>query len=138
MSDDNYRTDIREVEPTYKHTLGRDAGREVDEGATVHLSTVTVTVKIEETGGRDRTRETYSCVFAADHDNDVLEWRSIGDAFEKQTSFTPAMLLTAAGIAEDAVAEYAETTDMEYTVGAIETPDTPAAKLFAALEVSDR
>jgi hypothetical protein len=140
MSDEpetDYEIDIRSVEPSYNHTLGRDAGREVKQGAEVHLTSLTVEIRIAAPRS-DRSGTTFAATFRADHEAEQLVWKSIGDAFENDTSFKIDRLLTALGTAEEAAAAFCDDVGLEYDVTRPVASEGPIPTVHTALEVTDR
>jgi hypothetical protein len=134
MSD--YDIDIRSVEPKYRHTLDRDAGRDVDSGAEVHLSSLKIEIRIADTTG-DRDSTTFAATFGVDHEEEAVSWRSIGDAFEKASSFDMSRLLTALSTAEEAAAAFCDDVGLHYDVTRPLASEGDVPRVHTALGVTD-
>lgn len=63
---DDYEISIRGIEPAYKHTLDRDAGRETSHET--HLSSIKVVVRLRASRGSADYDRTFAAQFGVDHD----------------------------------------------------------------------
>lgn len=128
----DYDIDIRSVEPEYKHTLARQAGREVDDGREVHLSRLTVTVRLAWGSGNQRNGQTFDIVFDVDHELEDVRVKSVGDAHSEQQSFSFDRLQTAVAHATRAVEAFQSDVGLTYY-----TAD-PASMFRTAVNDADR
>ena len=106
--------DIRELEPTYKHTLARQANREVDDGREVHLRELAVTVALNWGTGSDRTGQTYTITFQIDHETESVRTHSVGETHHDQQSFNMERLATAVAAAEHAAGGFLADVDLNH------------------------
>lgn len=129
MSHD-YDIDIRSIEPEYEHTIDQQAGREVDDGMEVHLSTVTVDVNVSYGRRGERDVSCYSIVFSVDHDTNSIRTKSVGDAHSKRQSFDIARLTLGTEFAERALVAFLEDVGLEdYHVHTAKDDHTSASHL---------
>jgi hypothetical protein len=112
----NFEVDVRNLEPEYKHTLASQAGRDVDDGREVHLSRLTVTIRLAWGSGSDYDGQTFSAVFTVDHEAETIRMTSIGDAHGERQSFGIEKLVTAIEYAERAAIAYAEDVGPDYVL----------------------
>lgn len=103
--------DVRNIEPKYNHTIARQAGREVNDGLELHLSTfeIMLVVKYRPDSG-DRDRSYYTATYTVDHDNDEIRLSNIGDANSKRQTFGMQTLVVALEYAQRAAVAFVEDT----------------------------
>lgn len=116
----SYEIGIRDIKPEYTHTLAKQAGREVDDGRELHLSKVTVTVALHYRDRGDRISKYYDAVFKADHEKELVELKTIGDAHNDRKNFGAENLAVAAGYAERAVISFLSDVGLNYYVRGLE------------------
>jgi hypothetical protein len=109
-----YDIDIRELEPTYKHTLAQQANREVNDGREVHLSGISVKVTLKELGG-ERSRFNYTIRFGVDHERYSITFKSCGDTHEHRHQYEPEQFWLATNAAAAVVDEWLEDIGLDYT-----------------------
>lgn len=115
----DYEIDIRSIDPTYNHTLARQAGRDVDSGFEVHLAAVTIELSLQwrpDRTGAERQRKTVAVKFSVDHEHEDVVPASVGDAHSDQQSFSVERLVTALEYAERAMIAYMEDVGPDYTL----------------------
>jgi len=109
-----YDIDIRELEPTYKHTLARQAGREVDDGRTVHLRELAVTLRLNWGTGSDRNGQTFTVSFRVDHEDELVRTHAVKDAHGDVQSFGVQRLAAATAAAEQAAGGFLADVDLNH------------------------
>ena len=141
----DYDIDIREIEPTYKHTLARQAGREVEDGLETHLSRVQVTVALKRGSGKDYDGQTFAVTYTVDHEAEVIRHRKVADAHGERKAFGVEKLLTALEYGHRAMVAFVEDVGPDYSVAApeevagrvCEDAGTIDAQVHTDLEVAD-
>jgi hypothetical protein len=101
----DYDIDIRDLEPTYKHTLARQANREVDDGREIHLTELSVTVVLKEPTG-ERERYPYVVTFGVDHESHTVSFKQAGDPHDNRHRFAPERYWLATSTAAEVVDEW--------------------------------
>lgn len=81
---DDYELSIRSVEPTYRHTLPRDANRKHTDHET-HLSRIDVEVHLR---GGSEYDEHFTGSFTVDHEQHQVRFRTVGSSHDR-TEFNP-------------------------------------------------
>lgn len=133
----NYEIDIRQIEPEFKHTLARQAGREVDDGLELHLSRFTVTLALKyKSNSGERMTDYYAATFDADHEQQRIELSSIGDAHDNSTSFSAKRLAVATEYAHRAAIAFAEDVGPNYYVRGMDDHINSAESLASGDDVT--
>jgi hypothetical protein len=112
----DYTTSIREFDVSYSPVVDRDAGRETTD-CEVALSTLSVTVKVgwrPDRTNAEREAQVFEVEFVADHDEDSIEYSSVGDAYDDSSRFDPERLQLAAGVAAEIVAAWLDDVGLAY------------------------
>jgi len=109
-----YDIDIREFEPTYKHTFAQQANREVNDGHEVHLSGISVELTLKERGG-DRRSYNYTVKFDVDHGCNSITFGSCGDTYENRHQYSPEQYWLATNAAAAVVDDWLEDIGLDYT-----------------------
>ena len=134
----NYDIDVRTVEPTYNHTLARDTGRELNDGHEVHLTKLSIEVRVKPPRSGDEDGSTnFTVTFGVDHETERLTYRTIGHTFERDTSFNVARLLTALSAARNTAAAFTADVGLAYEVPDPSGSDVDPTVVHTALEVVD-
>jgi hypothetical protein len=136
-SDVDYDIDIRSVDPSYSHTLARTAGRDVDDGEEVHLTSLSVTIRVQQPTG-ERESSTFAATFRVDHEAEQLTWKTLGDEFDNSTSFRVSRLVTAMAAAVEAAMAFCDDVGLEYALERAQVGQVCAPTVHTALEVVDR
>lgn len=113
-----YDIDVRNIDPTYKHTLARQSNREVDDGRELHLSEIEVSVRLKwrhPTGsGGGQGSQTFAVRFTVDHDAERVRTRSVGDAHSDRQSYGVGKLAAATAAAEQALGGFLADVDLNH------------------------
>jgi len=111
---DNYEVSIRSIDPTYDHTLSRDAGRE-DTSLEAHLASIDVTIQVRAKRAVDSDlRRTVKVGFAVDHDSETVDVVEAGDAHERVHGFRVGVYLLAVNVAGMVVVDYLSSVGLDY------------------------
>lgn len=81
----DYELSIRSVEPTYRHTLPRDANRK-DTDHETHLSRIDVEVQLRDS--RLEYDESFTGSFTVDHEHYDVRFKTVGSSHDR-TQFNP-------------------------------------------------
>jgi hypothetical protein len=142
MSDADVETDIRSLDPSYDHTLPRTAGRDVDEGNTLHLTSLSVRVVVRWRGSSgDRRSATVDVSWRVDQETGDVEPTTVEP---RDDSIGIQQLLTALERADQAAWRWIRNHSETLSVVSINklwadvSDDTPDVAIHDDLEVSNR
>lgn len=112
----DYEIDIRSIDTEYTTTLPRDVNKKIDPATTLSLRQVTVTVKLSWRSSGDHYHEAFEIPFRVDHTEELVEAKSIGDAYGERESLRVQRVLVALGAAERAVAGLLSEISLPYSL----------------------
>ena len=110
-----YDVNVRSLETEYAKTIDRDVKKKLDD-ETLTLSRIIVTVKVEWRSSGDIYSTYFDVLFRADHDERVVETKSISDAHGEIDSLSFDKQLVATHTAERAVASFIDSIGLDYGV----------------------
>jgi len=126
---------LRSLTPQYKTTLPRDAGREIPEGRTLDLRSVTVEVDVENDAG---DRSAFEFRFNVDHEESRLTLETVEPQYDDHAP--AAELAEAANVADDGVHGWLLDVEADMRIVDPISADGVAAcaHIFTDLRVSDK
>lgn len=112
---DDYRVDLRAVDPEYKPIIPRDVGRDVAESGEVGLRGVTVQVRIE--WGSGETKSVYLDVkYRVDQAAGTIAAHAIGDSHCETRSLNARHLAVGFSVGDRVVQRFVDDLDVDLDV----------------------